>query len=164
VEVETKPGAGSKFTVLLPAAAAEAPAAPIPQSPSLPQGQGETILVVDDEAGILHLTKATLLANGYQVVTARHGAEGIEKFSEHAPSIRTVVTDIMMPVMDGLAMTRALRNLDSRVPIIASTGLMNPPGEEDRAGKLRDLGVRHFLRKPFQAEELLMMLHETLRG
>jgi PAS domain S-box-containing protein len=164
VEVETKPGAGSRFTVFLPAASADALPDAAPQSSILPQGQGETILVVDDEAAVLDVTQATLLANGYHVVTARHGAEAIQKFSQHAPAIKTVLTDIMMPVMDGLAMTRALRTIDRRVPVIASTGLMNPPGDQDRAGQLRDLGVKHFLRKPFQAEELLTTLREALSG
>ena len=73
------------------------------------------------------------------------------------------MTDIMMPAMDGLAMTRALRRINPTLPVIACTGLMNPPGEEDRAGQLRALGVKHFLHKPFQAEELLATLYQVLR-
>jgi PAS domain S-box-containing protein len=162
VEVETRQGAGSKFTVFLPAAPAEVAPAVSNRPPSLPQGRGETILLVDDEAGIVQVAKSMLVANGYRVIAAKDGVEALDRLAEQGAAIKVVVTDIMMPAMDGLAMTRALHRINPTLPVIASTGLLNPPGEEDRAGQLRELGVKHFLRKPFQAEELLAALREVL--
>jgi CheY-like chemotaxis protein len=117
---------------------------------------------VDDEAGILQVTKSTLESHGYNVLTARNGTQALARFAEHGSTIRAMVTDIMMPLMDGLVLTRSVRKLHPQLPVIAITGLMNPPGEQDRAGQLRELGVRHFLLKPFQAEELLSTLNQAL--
>jgi PAS domain S-box-containing protein len=162
VEAETVVGAGSKFSVFLPAVPAEVAAAVADRRPELPQGRGETVLLVDDEAGILHVTKSTLVANGYRVITARNGTQALDRLAEQGAAIKAVVTDIMMPTMDGLAMTRVLRRINPALPVIATTGMMNPPGEEDRTGHLRELGVSHFLHKPFQAEELLGALRMAL--
>ena len=162
VEVETRVGAGSTFTVYLPAVPAEAASAVPDERPSLPQGRGETILLVDDEAGILQVTRSMLVAKGYRVITAVDGAQALERLAEQGAAIKAVVTDIMMPAMDGLAMVRELRRDHPTLPVIATTGLLNPPGEEDRAGQLRALGVKNFLRKPFAAEELLTALREAL--
>jgi PAS domain S-box-containing protein len=162
VQVESRARVGSTFTVFLPASLPQSmPAAPATRS-LMPQGQGETILVVDDETGILQVTKSILEANGYQVMTARNGAQAIGQFAQPNQPIKAMVTDIMMPHMDGLALTRSLRKTQPDLPIVASTGLMNPPGEEDRAGQLRELGVQHFLHKPFQAEDLLTVLQKVL--
>ncbi len=161
VEVQTKIGAGSTFTVFLPAASTAAPVS-VPKRPVLPQGRGETILVVDDEAGILQVTRSILLGNGYKVITAREGMQALARFTEHRHGVNAVVTDIMMPFMDGLALATELRQMNGSLPVIVTTGLTNPPGEADRADQLRALGVSHILRKPFPAEELLRALREVL--
>ena len=163
MQVESKPGLGSTFTIYLPASPAEAVAPAAPQASSPRRGRGETILVVDDEAGVLQVTKSMLEANGYQVTTARNGIQAIARVTEQGPSIKAIITDIMMPQMDGLALTRSVRKLQPDLPIVAATGLLNPPGEDDRAGQFRDLGVHHFLLKPFHAEDLLTTLQEALR-
>ena len=164
VEVQTKPGAGSTFKVFLPAVPPEAAPAAAPLRPILPQGHGETIMLVDDEAAVLQLTRSILLANGYKVVTAKEGMQALARFTQSGQTISAVITDLMMPFMDGLTLTRALRDLNSSVPVVATTGLMNPPGEPDRAAQLRELGVKHFLAKPFQADTLLTTLHNALHG
>ncbi len=162
VEVKSRVGAGSTFTVFLPAAPQDASATTFIQNPALPQGRGETLLVVDDETGILQVSKSTLEANGYRVLTAKDGKQALARFAEARQTIDAVVTDIMMPAMDGLGLTRSLRQMNPSVPIVVVTGLMNPPGEEDRAAQLRELGVRHFIYKPFKAEDLLSTLHQVL--
>jgi PAS domain S-box-containing protein len=163
VEVKTRMGEGSTFTVFLPAEPAQKEPAASAEVASPPKGGGETVLVVDDEAGILQVASSILRANGYRVVCARNGNEALAELAKPGQKIQAVISDIMMPSMDGLALTRALRQTYPGMPIIAMTGLMNPPGEEDRSSKLRDLGVRHFLRKPFETEELLILLQEALR-
>ena len=163
VEVTSTPGSGSTFTVFLPAAPVGTPVPAPAEIPMPTRGRGETVLVVDDEAAILQVTQSSLQANGYQVLTAREGARALAVFNEHRGSIRAVVTDIMMPVMDGVALARALRQVAPSIPIIAATGLKNPPGERDRVAELRDLGVAHFLYKPFHTEDLLKILDTVLQ-
>ena len=164
VEVKTKVGGGSTFTVLLPAAVSERASVAEPQRPALPQGRGETVLLVDDEPSIRRVTRSILVANGYKVVTAKEGMQALARFNEHGHSIDAVITDIMMPFMDGLALTRALKERKPTLPILATTGLVNPPGEQDRTAQLRELGVRHLLNKPFDAETLLATLRQMLDG
>ena len=107
--------------------------------------------------------KSILERNGYRVLAAKDGKQAMACFAEARESIKAVVTDIMMPAMDGLTLTRALRQHHPNLPVVAITGLMNPPGEKDRAGQLRDLGVSRFLFKPFKAEELLRAVQQVLQ-
>ena len=79
---------------------------------SLPRGNGETVLVVDDEASILTITSQTLQAFGYRVLTATDGAEAVAIYAQHKNEIAVVLTDMMMPIMDGPATIRALMRIN----------------------------------------------------
>jgi PAS domain S-box-containing protein len=162
VEVRSQVGLGSTFTLFLPAAPVQVAHDQADSASSLPRGRGELVLLVDDEPGILQVTRSTLEANGYRVITAREGKEALATLSSRTADVKVVVTDLMMPSMDGLALTASLRKMYPALPVVATTGLLNPPNEEDRAGQLRDLGVKHLLRKPFQAEQLLSALQSAL--
>jgi len=157
VNVESEPGAGSTFRVYLPAQ----PDGAVVETEGTsevpyPRGQGELILVVDDELAILDVTRRTLESVGYKVVTAVDGAEAISLFARHRGQIAAVLTDMMMPLMDGTALIAALRYTDASVRIIAVSGL--PEGE--RRPKLE--GVAQFLSKPFSAGVLLTTLRAVL--
>ncbi|HYG36233.1 MAG TPA: PAS domain S-box protein, partial [Clostridia bacterium] len=164
VEVQSRLGAGSIFTVYLAAAPTEPTPENSPQKSAPHQGRGETILVVDDEASIAEVAQSILEASGYKVITARDGKQGLSKLTQPGNEIKAILTDIMMPIMDGLALIRSARQLNLQLPIIVMTGLMNHPNEEDRAAQLQELGIQHILRKPFHAEELLARLYQALRG
>jgi CheY-like chemotaxis protein len=160
INVYSEAGKGSQFRVYLPASETAQPQ-PLAISPGdLPSGQGELILVVDDEASIREIAKTTLEAFNYRVVTANDGAEAIALFAQQQADIKAVVTDIMMPVMDGLALIRALRKLAPQLPIIASSGL----AENARAAEAADEGVKAFLAKPYTAGTLLKLLADVLKG
>ncbi|MBX3745116.1 MAG: response regulator [Verrucomicrobiae bacterium] len=151
---------GTRFRVYLPAHLS--PSADAPGSTRfepLPQGNGETILVVDDEPIIRQVTAQTLQAFGYRVLTAANGAEGVSLFAQQSPSsIALVLTDMMMPVMDGPAMIQVLRRIHPAVRVIAASGITG--GENvDRANAV---GVQHFLAKPYSAETLLTVLRNVL--
>ncbi len=164
IEVRSRPGAGSIFTIYLPAPAK----ATVPEKPAAPaevaRGNGETILVVDDETSILRVLQSALEANNYRVFTAKDGAQAVARFGEHADKIKLVLTDIMMPNMDGLTLTRALKAAAPGLRVAAITGLLQPTGEPDRTEDLRALGVKVFLRKPFETGELLNQIAEALRN
>jgi PAS domain S-box-containing protein len=124
----------------------------------LPRGQGELILLIDDESSIRLITGRTLEAYGYQVITACDGAEGMAKYSAHRSEVALVITDMMMPVMNGAEIIRAMLKLDPAVKIIASSGV-NMKGAEAEA--LRN-GVKLFLRKPYTVPQLLALLAGAL--
>ncbi|TVR48417.1 MAG: PAS domain S-box protein [Puniceicoccaceae bacterium] len=163
INVYSEPGAGSRFSLYLPAEESTAPStrdkAGEPDA-VLPRGNGECILVVDDEAPIRSMSKLTLEACGYQVLTAEDGTEATGILASRRDEIDLLLTDIMMPVMDGVALIRAVKRIDPDLPVIAASGL------KANAGKARaaESGVAHFLPKPFTAETLLHTVHEALHA
>jgi two-component system cell cycle sensor histidine kinase/response regulator CckA len=158
INVYTEPGRGARFVVCFPAATASDD---ITKSLLLPPqtGDGELILVVDDEAAIAEITRHTLEAHGYRVMTAADGAEALDLFRQHQGEVRAVLTDMMMPVMDGPATIRAIRRLDAVVPIIAASGLSDPT----RAAGDAAVDVAATLSKPFTAKILLRTVKKVLR-
>jgi len=156
VTVQTRAGHGTAFTVYLPAAVDGktdgATTAPTP----LPRGNGELILIVDDEELVCELTAQTLIAHGYRAVTAADGAEAIAVFAPRAAEVRLLLTDLYMPVLGGAALARALRRLQPDLRIIAMSGA-------DSASKAAACELTSaFLAKPFQPETLLPLIHRVL--
>lgn len=160
VNVYSEVRKGTEFKVYLPAQETAATRQAEEERPELPKGNGELVLVVDDEATILEMTKATLEAYGYRVLTAKDGTEALASCAQHHKAISVVVTDMMMPFMDGPATIRALRKLDPAIKVIAVSGLM----ENKKRADLADTGSTRFLQKPYTTEQLLHTLHETLKG
>jgi CheY-like chemotaxis protein len=157
IAVASEPGKGTEFRVYLPAVAAPGPESAEPVL-AAPQGSGELVLLVDDESSVREATRQILEANQYDVITASNGAEASRAFFLHRPRIRLVLTDLMMPIMDGEQLIRALRSIESGVRFVAMSGLDEGPRQDE----LRLLGVREFLTKPFSATELLNVVHRAL--
>jgi len=160
--VESQPGRGSTFDVYLPADPQGTGAAPVSQTAPVLEGQGELVLVVDDEKDILQVTQAMLEGHGYRVLTAAEGTAALMEFSQHLGEVKVVITDIMMPFMDGVQLIRAMRRLAPRLPVIASSGALGVPGQKDRTDDVKRLGVKHILHKPYSVETLLRALHAEL--
>jgi PAS domain S-box-containing protein len=127
------------------------------QQPTTP-GQGELILVVDDEPAVRTAIQHTLESYGYRAVLAEDGAEALSIYAQQGHQIAAVLTDMMMPVMDGLATIHALIRLNPHVRIIAASGLMM----NDTILQARTAGACDFLSKPFTAEALLHALNTAL--
>jgi two-component system cell cycle sensor histidine kinase/response regulator CckA len=156
INVYSEIGRGSQFKIYLPVA--ETPfTVQAESSSSLPLGRGQLILVVDDEIAIREITKGTLETYGYRALTAADGTEAVALYAQHKDEIRVVLTDLMMPYMDGPVTIRALRKLNPHVKIIASSGLADN-------GKLAEVngGIQSFLPKPYTALKLLTTLDELL--
>jgi PAS domain S-box-containing protein len=151
---------GSQFTVYLPAldkpGGAEADAVHL----DLPVGHGELVLVVDDEESIREITRGTLETFGYQVLTASDGTEALAVYADKKNEIAVVLTDMVMPFMDGPATIRALQRMNPQVRIIAASGL----GAGQRGGEGALEGVSVFLNKPYTAEKLLKTLAQVLQN
>lgn len=160
INVSSHVGKGTTFEVFLPALArVAAPAERKVVVEDAPEGgRGESVLVVDDEAGLREVTSAILDDSGYRTLTAADGAEALRVYGEHADEIGLVLTDILMPVLDGAALCRELRTAHPAVKIIASTG----EAEASKFTQLRELGVKHFLPKPYSIDRLLGTLHDAL--
>jgi PAS domain S-box-containing protein len=158
IRVFSKPGEGSCFRVYLPACQDALESLRPAETEDLPRGNGETVLVVDDEEAIRNVTRKTLEAFGYKVMLAASGEEALSIFNAHRFGIDLVITDIMMPGMDGLATIGQLREIDSSVRLIAASGIHTNRDLVGAAGS----GVANFLQKPYTAETLLKCLSGVL--
>ncbi|HEX6625479.1 MAG TPA: PAS domain S-box protein, partial [Pyrinomonadaceae bacterium] len=158
VNVYSEVGKGTKFTFYLPVAESGEGAEAGKARPELPGGSGELILVVDDEEAIRRITKGTLETFGYKVLTAGDGTEAVALYAENSGEIKAVLTDMLMPFMDGLATIRALRRMNPRVKVIAASGLTG----NGQSAEAEAAGVKTFLAKPYTAEKLLKTLAELL--
>jgi PAS domain S-box-containing protein len=158
ITVYSEPGKGSTFHVYLPAKTSHEAEQHQTKTARLSCGKGETILIVDDESAILSMTSQALNTFGYKVRTAVNGAQAVAVYAEHRKEIAAVVTDMSMPVMDGLSTIHALKEINPDVKIIAASGL-NDHNSMTRAAVA---GVRHFLSKPCSTETLLKTLQEML--
>lgn len=158
VRVESQLGEGATFELYFPAAC-QPPAPPAPAMPGPPRrGRRELILVVDDEAAVRDSLRQTLETHGYRVVTAAEGVEGLAAFAKHQAEVRVVLTDMMMPAMNGAALITALRILDGRVPVLGMSGL----AERREVKGLDQLALAGFLVKPFPGGELLRLVADAL--
>ncbi len=157
--LESEVGKGSTFKMLLPAAeSARAHDHAAKDEKALLRGRGECVLVVDDEAPLREASQRTLQRFGYRVMLAAHGAEAVALYAAHREEISVVLTDMAMPIMDGLSTIIALKTIDPAVKIIASSGLSN----HEEAVKALESRVSKVLHKPYTAERLLAVLADAL--
>lgn len=157
VRVDSRVGRGTTFEVYLPATPEARPVIPVePELP--PRGRGELILVVDDEATVRGTVQQALERHGYRVLTASEGQEALGLLAEYHSELKAVLTDMMMPGVDGPQLVRAVRQREARLPIIGMTGLTESMTGED----LKNLNLAQMLAKPFEARALLVAVHRAL--
>ena len=121
------------------------------------RGNGERILLVDDEEGIRLMGQAILEEFGYQVLTAENGLEALKLYKEHGNAIDLVLTDMSMPTMDGREEILELRAINPDIKIVASSGVFPLP-----AGWLDD--IRYFISKPYSADSLLKIVRQAIEA
>jgi CheY-like chemotaxis protein len=114
--------------------------------------------LVDDEASILAITARTLVAFDYKVISATDGAEAVALYAQHKDDLALVVTDMMMPIMDGGALIRVLTRINPAVKIVATSGL----SANKSGNKILGASIRHFLTKPYTADVLLQTVRAIL--
>jgi len=141
------------FKVYLPAVFETSAGQPEDEPPPVVRGNGELILVIDDEMAIRDVTAATLTSFGYRVLTAADGSEGIALYAQN-PDIAVVLTDMLMPVLDGPTTIRALRKLNPHVRIIGMSGYTKQ--------RMNETAPDLLLQKPFRAADLLNAVRSTL--
>lgn len=156
LRVLTEPGKGSRFEVHIPAVAADPRLATQPIE--IPQGHGETILIIDDEPNILDITSEILRKYGYEPITAESGKEALQIYSTQHDEIRAVITDMMMPDLDGEATIRRLLLIDPDTRILAVSGVRANGSLAHAAGGRNVI----FIAKPFTAATILCALRDLL--
>jgi CheY-like chemotaxis protein len=115
------------------------------------------ILVIDDERSIRQLLDAFFRRKGYDVILAENGERGLELFRQEQPDV--IVLDLNMPVMNGLAVLRHIRDLNLDQPVIIFSGAWTP----DREHQARALGVAELIQKELSLEQLEDALKRTLK-
>lgn len=158
IRVYSEVGRGSTFEIYLPITE-ETYAQAEPVTAVAPVGQGELILVVDDEVPICEMLLRLLKEMGYTVITAADGIEALIHFGQHRAELKLIITDLSMPAMDGVALARTVKRLSPTTPIIAMTGHT----DENRQSTLRELGVIQ-LPKPFSLTTLNGALQTVFSG
>jgi len=158
IRVHSEPSKGSIFSVYLPAEVRTSHPVETAAPTHPPRGKGERILIVDDEASVRQITAKTLENAGYKTMVAADGAEAVALYSKHMSEIDLVLTDVMMPLMDGAATIRALHRMNPDVRIVVASGL--PPSA--RLNQMANSGVKHFLPKPYSAQTILTILRNVL--
>ena len=156
ITVNTKPGEGTTFVILLPASSTSSTPIPAKRPPDGPKVAEGTILLVEDDAGLRRAALRTLTSKGYRVLEARDGIEALAIFAEHEGIIHLVVTDVVMPRMTGPKLIAELRSRQINVKAIYCSGYtfdMLDPAALDEGS---------FLSKPFSPEDLLNAVRSAL--
>jgi PAS domain S-box-containing protein len=150
LQVLTEVGKGTQFKVYLPAVNEKIKKETSPKD--LSKGNGELILIVDDEPFIREITKISLEDNNYQTMIANDGVEAIALYVKHSQEISIILMDIIMPSINGLNAICTLKTINPNVKIIANSGL-----SEHRQSAL-EVGASAFLLKPYSIEDLLLTI------
>jgi PAS domain S-box-containing protein len=160
IRVYSTPGAGTTFRILLPTLAPETAVASEPAADAAPDGDGEQILVVDDEEPIRHAARMVLESHGYRVLLAADGSEALAVFAQNEQTIALVLTDMTMPYLDGRGLIHAVRRMKRELAIVASTGRTS----EAQLEELQALRLAGVLVKPYAADALLQTVYQALAG
>jgi two-component system cell cycle sensor histidine kinase/response regulator CckA len=158
ITVQSEPNVGTTFRIFLPSSGSSVSGDGNAGQDQVRRGNGELVLVVDDEAPIREALVQTLEDYGYRAYTAEDGSDALALYFQRRDEIKLVLTDLAMGQMDGIALVRALRKLDSDVRVIVSSGHCQP----EQAILLEGLGVKTFLDKPYTAAKLMRALDQAL--
>ncbi|MBD2208666.1 response regulator [Nostoc linckia FACHB-104] len=156
IKVDSEVGKGTKFYIYLPA---------INQSPTqeaddcdIPEGNGELILIVDDEVSIQEVTQNLLADYNYKTMTASDGVEALSIYTQNQDEISIVLMDIHMPSIDGLMATKVIKKMNPAVNIIAMSGFTS----DHQLLEVNGIDVQAFLLKPYTLNNLLETIHTVL--
>jgi PAS domain S-box-containing protein len=157
--LQSELGVGTTFSVFLPASQDGKSGDSLKEEEPIARGDGQLVLVVDDEPPIREALVRTLTVNGYRAYTAEDGSDALALYFQRRAEIDVVITDLAMGQMDGVTLVRSLRKLDPKVRVIVSSGHM----QKENIVLLEGMGVKTFLDKPYSADKLLRALHAVLQ-
>ena len=159
INVYSEPEKGTTFKIYLPAYAAEIANIQSKGAAGVTPSNGETVLVVEDEPALLTMTKIMLEKSGYQVLTASTPSEALALAEQHASEIRLVITDVVMPEMNGRDLAKQLQSLYPTLKFLFMSGYT---ADVIANRGVLDTGV-HFIQKPFSMKVLAVRVQDALR-
>ena len=154
IEVWSRPGEGSRFTVRLPIGS-EVPA-PVPEPPTPRPGRSARILVVEDESPVREMLVDVLAGQGHDVVARADGASALARLDD--PAFDLALVDLSMPGMSGWDVAKALRAAQPQLPIALVTGW----GDQIDFGEARDRGIDYLIAKPFNVDDMNRLVASVL--
>lgn len=158
ITIQSQVGKGTTFKIFVPANREAKTEEKKQEDASVLRGNGELILVVDDEAPVREAIVSTLEASGYRCYTAEDGTDALALYFERHAAIAVVVTDLHMGIMDGITLVRSIRKIAPEARVIVSSGHIH----KENQATLNNLGVTSFLEKPYSAERLLRAIRALL--
>lgn len=158
IKVRSAPAEGTTFVLLLPVVARPAKhKAPRRMPHPLPMTLG-TILVVDDEEPVRAVARSVFELEGFHVIEADDGHEGLRRFRAHTSEVGAILLDMTMPGMDGAETLFAIRQVSRDIPVILSSGY----SEKDTMARCEGLSGTSFIQKPYTAQGLIAAVREAL--
>ena len=158
LRVESQTGVGSKFSVYLPSTPSSDEIGVSYSSGCTFRGEGQTLLIVDDEKPVREIQGVVLQRLNFNSVVATDGADGLLKVVSHRETLSGILVDMHMPFMDGIDFIRAVRRMLPKIPILAMSGRF----DEATKVALIPLNVRVMLTKPFSEEQLAVAMERML--
>jgi CheY-like chemotaxis protein len=160
IQVESEPGKGTTFHIYLPAIDAPAMASKQLATDDSPAGQGEVVLVIDDDEGIRYIAEKILEAHGYEVRVAADGKSGLKEFRKYADRIQVVICDHMMPGMSGAVVLEQIHRQAPEVKLISMSGYQETASAPTDGSNPCSV----LLPKPLKSETLLRTVRSVIDG
>ncbi len=160
IEVNSKENEGSSFHIYLPLSQNNDPLSNEPEAITTASGEGETILLVDDETDMREATGEVLSSLGYKVLSAEDGEKAVELFKANVHEINLVISDLVMPKMGGIVAVEQMRLLNGELPVIFATGY----DKERSLTSSKDIEKSITISKPFSFEKLSQLLRKQLNA
>jgi two-component system, cell cycle sensor histidine kinase and response regulator CckA len=154
---DSEPSVGTAFRIYFPAIE-EVSEEQYSEKKEPPRGQGETILLVDDEPHLVDIVFRQLMSANYRVIKASNGKEALSHYEEHREQISLVILDLLMPEMSGKLCLEALRELNPNVRVLIASGALNSQIEVD----LTEIDAKRFIAKPFDTPQLLEKIRQII--
>lgn len=161
IKVYSQPDRGSTFKVVLPAdeCAEETERKTVFLEPAS-DNQGETVLVIDDEETVRQVVQKMLQSQGYRVICARDGEEGLEIYKKRHLEISMVMLDLTMPKLSGEETLRELQSINPKVQVLLTSGY----NEQEISNRFVGRGLAGFIQKPFERVNLLLQVARVRKG
>ena len=158
IDVKTEVGKGSLFIICLPAIKAHADATDEKGEAFILKGRDECILIVEDNESVRNFIQSKLSKLGFKVFAAANGKDALRTFENQLNEIKLVITDLIMPEMGGMELSRILKSKNPSIKIIALSGYPIGLGKED----MLQAGIVEYIQKPFQGQTLIQSVCKAL--